>query len=58
MTICLLSTHHALFPFPGEISPAVQVSKVCLATAQCIRGSWMGWKVAVIQINYRSKGLN
>lgn len=49
--VCLLSTHYALFPFPGEISPAVHVSRICLATSQCSHHSMMGWKGDIIQIN-------
>lgn len=31
MPACLVSTHRALFPFPGQVSLAGQVSEVCLA---------------------------
>lgn len=53
MPACLDSAHHALFHFPGEVSPAAQVSKVCLATSGCIHGSLMGRKGDVIQIGDR-----
>lgn len=42
MPICLLSTHHALFPFPGETSPAVQVRFVLLQLDASMVAGWAG----------------
>lgn len=49
----VLSTHHALFHFPGEVSPPAQVSKICLATSGYIHYSLMGRKRDIIQIGDR-----
>jgi len=53
MPSCLVSTHHTLFHFAGEVSPAAQVSKVRLAASGCIHGSLMGRKGDVILIGDR-----
>lgn len=53
MLACFVSTHCALFHFPGEVSLPAQVSKVCLATSGSIHGNLMGRKEDVIQIGDR-----
>lgn len=35
----LVSTHHALFHFPGEVFPAGQVSNLCLSKSRYIHSS-------------------